>query len=647
MRLKLTCAFIVLSGILPAQEGDGPTRAVLLRQARSTQFPVAERLKAYERLGWNDYLMTSPDSALFIAEEMLALADDASSHAEGVSAQRLKAVALSEKGDLEGAIIEGQRALERCERHGLDEEMPKVYTSLGIFHNRIGDLGQAMSYHTRTLQAYEQAGDGAGMAGALNNLGFVHYDARDTVQALASFLRSVAIRDSLGIDEMNLNTLGNIGGMYLDRKEPGKALPYLEKALAIAERTGDRGGLARALSNIGSCYKQLGEFKEAVDHLQRSNAIAVDLNMPGIEAVNLLAIAEVYDAEGERSKALRLSLRAHELTLSIGDIYLREAAAMRLYGLFKMGGQFEKALSHHEEGLQLRDSLTSDRNRSEVMRQQTRYEFEKREALRLAEQEKKDAVAAEELRRRNLQRNAFIGGFVLMLALAGTFLFQRNRINREKARSEELLLNILPEEVAEELKEKGEAEAVLIDQATVLFTDFKGFTAMSEQLSPKELVKDLHECFSAFDRICEGHGLEKIKTIGDAYMAAGGLPTPNTTHATDVINAALAMRDFIAEGKALKIAAGLPYFEIRIGIHTGPVVAGIVGVKKFQYDIWGDTVNTASRMESSGEVGRVNISGSTYALVRDQPDLTIAPRGAVEAKGKGEMAMYFVERAVL
>jgi class 3 adenylate cyclase len=215
----------------------------------------------------------------------------------------------------------------------------------------------------------------------------------------------------------------------------------------------------------------------------------------------------------------------------------------------------------------------------------------------------------------------------------------------EKNRSEELLLNILPEEVAQELKEKGAADAQLIDHVTVIFTDFKGFTSMSEKLSPKELVADLHACFSEFDRICEQHGIEKIKTIGDAYMAAGGLPTPNQTHPTDVVKAALEMAEVVKRGKAEKKAANLPFFEVRIGVHTGPVVAGIVGVKKFQYDIWGDTVNTASRMESSGQVGKVNISQATYDLLKDDTHFTFESRGKIEAKGKGEMEMYFVSKA--
>jgi class 3 adenylate cyclase len=318
-------------------------------------------------------------------------------------------------------------------------------------------------------------------------------------------------------------------------------------------------------------------------------------------------------------------------------------------------GDADGALAFYKQYKVLSDSLLNAERDRRLTERSMQYAFDKKEAEARAEQERKD-------QRQRLVRNGIAGGLALSLLFLGVVWRQRNRISKEKQRSEELLLNILPEEVAEELKAKGSAEAVHIDQVTVLFTDFKGFTALSEVVTPAELVRDLNECFSAFDRITEKYGIEKIKTIGDAYMAAGGLPTPNTTHALDVLNAALEMRDFIAEGKARKVAAGLPYFEIRIGIHTGPVVAGIVGVKKFQYDIWGDTVNTASRMESSGVVGQVNISESTYRAVNGEwsvanggsdhsptpihhsPAFVFTPRGKVQAKGKGEMEMYFVQR---
>ncbi len=209
----------------------------------------------------------------------------------------------------------------------------------------------------------------------------------------------------------------------------------------------------------------------------------------------------------------------------------------------------------------------------------------------------------------------------------------------EQQKTDELLLNILPSETAKELKANGRAEARHYDRVTVLMTDFEGFTDLAARLEPDELVREIDACFKAFDLICEKRRIEKIKTIGDAFMAVGGLPVPNSTHAEDVINAALDIRDFMAA----RIASGEGYgMGLRVGVHTGPVVAGIVGLKKFQYDLWGDTVNTAARMETAGEVGQVNVSQATRDLVRHKFDFS--DRGELAAKGKGRIPMYFVDR---
>ncbi len=214
-------------------------------------------------------------------------------------------------------------------------------------------------------------------------------------------------------------------------------------------------------------------------------------------------------------------------------------------------------------------------------------------------------------------------------------------IAEEKQKSDNLLLNILPEETAEELKATGSAKAKFFKSVTVMFTDFKNFTGISEKMTPEELVAEINYCYSAFDLIMEKYGVEKIKTVGDAYMCAGGIPEGNETHPLDVINAAQEVLSFMNKYKEVRQQQGKPFFELRTGIHTGPVVAGIVGVKKFAYDIWGDTVNIASRMESSGETGKINISGATYALVKET--FKCEYRGKVMAKNIGEVDMYFVE----
>lgn len=231
--------------------------------------------------------------------------------------------------------------------------------------------------------------------------------------------------------------------------------------------------------------------------------------------------------------------------------------------------------------------------------------------------------------------------YIMNIGTASTVVFAAsawfmNIIQKEKNRSNNLLLDILPAEVANELKEKGYSEARQFEEVTVLFTDFKGFTNHAEQLTASDLVKEINECFSAFDTILQKHGIEKIKTVGDAYLAASGLPLPDSNHATSMIRAAIEIRDYMLNRRSIHPSA----FEVRIGIHTGNVVAGIVGVKKFAYDIWGDTVNIAARMEQNSEAGKINISHSTYLLIKDEFPCTY--RGEVEAKNKGKLKMYFV-----
>ncbi len=226
----------------------------------------------------------------------------------------------------------------------------------------------------------------------------------------------------------------------------------------------------------------------------------------------------------------------------------------------------------------------------------------------------------------------FAGVLVMVLA---------QNLNQERGKSDRLLLNVLPASIAQELKENERVVPRDYERASVLFTDFVGFTRIAEHLTPQQLIEELDDCFRQFDRIARRHKLEKIKTIGDSYMAAGGLPAPNRTHAVDCVLAALEIQRLMNELMAQNDAAGRPRWQLRVGINTGSVVAGVIGREKFAYDVWGDTVNTASRLESSGEANQTNVSQATYEEV--QAFFVCAYRGKVPAKNKGVIDMYFVE----
>jgi adenylate cyclase len=262
-----------------------------------------------------------------------------------------------------------------------------------------------------------------------------------------------------------------------------------------------------------------------------------------------------------------------------------------------------------------------------------------------------DLKHKEEVQKKEKQRNIIIVTLLFMLVVAAGLWSSLNFVRKsrtalgiEKDRSEALLLNILPAEIAEELKEKGSVNAQEFDLASILFTDFKSFTQTAEKMTPQSLVEEINICFKAFDLIAGKYHIEKIKTIGDAYMAAGGIPHPDENSTKNIVLAGLEMQEFVVKRAIENEQNEIPFFEMRLGIHAGPIVAGIVGVKKFQYDVWGDAVNTASRMESNGMVGKVNISETLYELIKDEECFTFEYRGHIHAKGKGEIKMYFVEK---
>ena len=222
----------------------------------------------------------------------------------------------------------------------------------------------------------------------------------------------------------------------------------------------------------------------------------------------------------------------------------------------------------------------------------------------------------------------------------GIALIAQKETENEKIKSESLLLNILPEEIVDELKNSGNSKPVFYSSATVLFTDFQGFTEMAETLEPSKLISELDYCFSKFDSLMEKYNLEKLKTIGDSYMCVGGIPKQNKTHAIDSVLAALGMQKIMNDWRNMKIQNSEKFWTIRIGIHSGPLIAGVIGQKKFAYDVWGDTVNLASRMESSGLAEKINISGDTYHFVKDFFECEY--RGKIAAKNKGHVDMYLV-----
>ncbi len=364
-------------------------------------------------------------------------------------------------------------------------------------------------------------------------------------------------------------------------------------------------------------------------------------------AQSLLGLATTYEMKSDYQSAVTTYQDARVIAETIGATYELKDAYEGLANSYAGLSDFQNAFKYNTLFTGIKDTLYNAEMDKRLQAMTLSFDIEKKQGeIDLLTKDK--ALQELDIKRQKIIRNAIGVTGILLLLMAGG-LFNRYKyvrktkkiIEDEKERSEKLLLNILPHETAEELKEKGSATPKHYDMVSVLFTDFKGFTTIAEKLTPQQLVEELNQCFMEFDKIIDRNNLEKIKTIGDAYMCAGGIPVANETNPVDIVKAGLEIKAYMEKLKSDREAQGKDYWELRIGIHTGPVIAGVVGKNKFAYDIWGDAVNTASRMESSGIPGQVNISGTTYELVKDH--FNCNHRGKIQAKNKGEIDMYIVE----
>lgn len=511
----------------------------------------------------------------------------------------------------------------------------------------------ASKYLLESLDIFTQLKDNKGISRCNMQLGVINYSLEYFSIAIKYLERSLEATDYTTPKYL-------LALSYTELDSFDLAKTYFSKSIADYTEAQQLGNLDQCFQWLGRLHLKMGKLDSALFNIKKSIAYRETQS----EVFGLVRpyafVAEVYYESNDLDKTIHYAKRSYEIQIDentkLKDNISLILSTKILSKVYAKLGDYQKAHYFLDLTTQISNQLSGGL-KQKVADMQSLYEFEQEIKLQKIRQQNDKEIAKQQIAREKILRNAFLVGSVLLLLLLAVLYNRFNLkkranqklsalnkdITHEKERSDELLLNILPKEVAEELKSKGHAEAQLIENVTVLFTDFKGFTVMSEKLSPKELVKDLHECFSEFDRICKKYGIEKIKTIGDAYMAASGLPLPSEEHARNIIKASIEMRKFIEMGKQRKIDKGLPYFEIRIGAHTGPVVAGIVGVRKFQYDIWGDTVNTASRMESAGEAGKINISQTTYELLKNDKDFAFESRGLVNVKGKGDLEMYFVK----
>mgnify|MGYP001368749334 CR=1 FL=1 len=527
------------------------------------------------------------------------------------------------------------KALAYGEAQGDLQLMGEAQRVWGRHYADLDDPHAAVPFFLKALDAFQKTDDKTGMVKTNVNLGFMYYNMDEL--DLAVKYTETALQLNRTMDDLQIRAiiLGNLGSIY--EHTPGqmeKALACHSEALSISRQLLDTIGIFSSLNNLGVLYERSGRKAPAAEHYLAALELGYLLG-DTTEICRILGnLASLEIKSNQPQAALRY--------LEQGNAYCRKSNLLQqvfrhklLAQAYELTGRYREALTEMNHAAELSDSLYALERTKAVHELTIEYETEKKEQ-QIALLEMEQALQKKAIHQQKIMQRALWGGIAALGIFAAVFFFQRNRISSEKLRSENLLLNILPADVAEELKSTGHSHARQYGHTTVLFTDFVNFTDHAENMLPQDLVTELHAYFMEFDRIVEKYGLEKIKTIGDAYLAVCGLPVHQEDHAVKACRAALDINRFVQD----RLQEG-GRFQIRIGVHSGPVIAGIVGVKKYAYDIWGDTVNTAARMEQYGEPGKVNVSKTTFDMVKSH--FTGTYRGTVAVKNKGGVEMYFLE----
>lgn len=542
----------------------------------------------------------------------------------------LRNLSFNEMRDLNQGIRYAEELITLSEKLGNDLYLYRGYLQKGNKIKYQGNFDLALDAYFKSVEAAKKAGYKTGEGSAYTAIADIYSSSNNPLNAMLYYHKAISTLRKAEDSVSLASAIMNAGDEHLKLKNYDSALVFFRESELIFEKVDYPTGKAFSLGNLGMVYANFGQSELAEKNINEAILILEDLENFYPICTYLIAMSDIYLGKGDDAAALNYALRSLKLAQVHGLKEQISDANLKLSQLYEKAGNIGESFRYFKDHIAYRDSINNLNSVQKMADLRTDFEVSQKQ------------VEVDLLNKEKENQRIILISLVIIVVLGviilGTLFWYFKNIQKEKKRSETLLLNILPLETARELKLKGKVEAVKAEMVTVLFTDFVEFSTLAEKIEPEKLVESIDFYFKGFDEIISKYGLEKIKTIGDSYMCAGGIPTPIKNHA---INMAKAAKEMIALVEREKNENdGLPHFEVRIGIHSGPVVAGIVGIKKWQYDIWGDTVNIASRMESASLPGRINLSETTYDLIKN--NFSCEYRGEIEVKNRGSFKMYFL-----